>query len=179
VAEHELKTWPGPFEEMWQGRKLFEFRLNDRGYAVGDVLYLQEWDPTVERYTGRHIEAHVPYLLLGPAFGLPKDYVVMSAKVVQRWTQGSKCPDCGKEVPVEEDGGCALCGADAMWFRVEPAIGSDITPRCEVCDWPLASCMAQGCVPGNCSYRPPPGSPDHDRIVARRAELAAKGPDRA
>lgn len=46
-------------------------------------------------------------------------------------------------------------------------------PRCEVCDWPLADDVKRGCVPGNCSYRPDPGSEEYRRIQERRAALAA------
>jgi hypothetical protein len=45
-------------------------------------------------------------------------------------------------------------------------------PRCEVCDWPLAATAAEGCVPGNCSYRPQDGE-ERARILRRREELAA------
>jgi len=34
---HELKTWPEPFAGILAGRKRYEIRKNDRGYAVGLV----------------------------------------------------------------------------------------------------------------------------------------------
>ena len=44
--------------------------------------------------------------------------------------------------------------------------------RCPVCDWPMATMAAEGCVPGNCSYRP--DSPlERQRILERRAECTA------
>jgi len=43
--------------------------------------------------------------------------------------------------------------------------------RCEVCGWPLAESREGGCVPGNCSYRPRDGSPEHRRIRERREVL--------
>jgi len=45
--------------------------------------------------------------------------------------------------------------------------------RCPICDWPLAATAAEGCVPGNCSYRPEVGSAEYCRITVRRARLAA------
>ena len=45
--------------------------------------------------------------------------------------------------------------------------------RCEVCDWPLRERKEDGCVKGNCSFRPDVGSDDHKRIQKRRAELDA------
>jgi hypothetical protein len=43
--------------------------------------------------------------------------------------------------------------------------------RCPVCDWPLAATVAEGCVPGNCSYRPPEGTSEYQRIKERRKSL--------
>lgn len=39
---HWLKTDPPYFEEVWQGRKPFEVRYNDRNYQVDDILILAE-----------------------------------------------------------------------------------------------------------------------------------------
>ncbi len=61
---------------------------------------------------------------------------------------------------------CATCG--------EPNEPAPDPERCEVCDWPLADSVKGGCVPGNCSFRAPEGSPDWYRIKARREELAKK-----
>jgi len=49
---------------------------------------------------------------------------------------------------------------------------TDGTKRCEICDWPLATRIEDGCVPGNCSYRPKEGSDEHRRIRERRESLA-------
>jgi len=43
--------------------------------------------------------------------------------------------------------------------------------RCEVCDWPLKESIEDGCVAGNCAYRPDKGSPEYHRIQKRRREL--------
>lgn len=76
---HALKIWPEYFEAVLDGRKRFEIRRDDRGYKVGDVLNLREWDPAKERYTGRMLDASVTYLLQpdpGDRTGAPA--VVMS-----------------------------------------------------------------------------------------------------
>ena len=78
---HELKTWPAPFQALVEGAKTFEFRKNDRGFEVGDTLRLLEFDPIIARYTRRETHCDVTYLLRGPAFGLPKGYVVMAVKL--------------------------------------------------------------------------------------------------
>lgn len=40
-------------------------------------------------------------------------------------------------------------------------------PRCERCDWPLKASDAEGCVEGNCSYRPEHGSDEWARMRRR------------
>lgn len=52
--------------------------------------------------------------------------------------------------------------------------GQNQTTRCPVCDWPMAATVQEGCVPGNCSYRPDEGSAEWRRIKARRAALTAE-----
>jgi hypothetical protein len=44
--------------------------------------------------------------------------------------------------------------------------------RCVICDWPIAERREEGCVPGDCSYRPCEGSAEWYRIKQRRADLA-------
>jgi hypothetical protein len=52
---HILKTDPDQFQAVVSGVKTFEIRLNDRGYAVGDVLGLRE-----TRHTGAEMRAGAP-----------------------------------------------------------------------------------------------------------------------
>lgn len=59
---HELKCWPHFFAAIKVGTKLFEIRRNDRGFSIGDVLRLHEFDPIDEVYTGRFIERRVTYV---------------------------------------------------------------------------------------------------------------------
>lgn len=93
MRTYKLKCWPEPFAAMLDGRKNFEFRRDDRGFAVGDELILQEWDPagrsmssgvlghhvTGGDYTGRAKRALVTYILRGQ-FGMPDGYVVMGLR---------------------------------------------------------------------------------------------------
>lgn len=46
--------------------------------------------------------------------------------------------------------------------------------RCPICDWPMAEVRDDGCVDGDCSYRPREWSEEWFRITARRAKLAAE-----
>jgi hypothetical protein len=56
---HCLKTIQPWFDHVAEGTKTFELRKNDRGFKIGDRLFLQEWDEIRERYTGREIEVIV------------------------------------------------------------------------------------------------------------------------
>lgn len=59
---HELKTDPEFFDAILDGRKTFEVRLNDRGYQVGDVLILKEYDRAAARFSGISVERRVVYM---------------------------------------------------------------------------------------------------------------------
>jgi hypothetical protein len=72
--EHELKTWPPYYDALVDGSKTFEYRLNDRGFHVGDVLYLREWEPQDGFYTGRSMRRPVTYMLASNIM----DYVILA-----------------------------------------------------------------------------------------------------
>lgn len=59
---HKLKIHPSYYEDVVSGKKTFEVRLNDRNYAIGDILRLREWLPK-EGYTGRAKSVRVCYIL--------------------------------------------------------------------------------------------------------------------
>lgn len=79
---HELKCWPEPFQALRRRLKTYELRVDDgRGFEVGDVLRLEEFDPEDvdgPGWTGEVEERFVTYITRGPAFGLPEGMVVMS-----------------------------------------------------------------------------------------------------
>jgi len=79
---HDLKCWIEPFEAIIDGKKKFEFRLNDRNYEVGDELHLNEWDPVRKKHTGRSTYQEVTYILRN-GFGLPEGYCIMSIEKVR------------------------------------------------------------------------------------------------
>jgi len=79
---HDLKCWIEPFEAIIDGKKKFEFRLNDRNYEVGDELHLNEWDPVRKKHTGRSTYQEVTYILRN-GFGLPDGYCIMSIEKVR------------------------------------------------------------------------------------------------
>lgn len=84
MATHNLKTWPPFFEAVLEGRKTFELRRDDRGFEVGDVLQLQEWNPEAAALTGRVVDRQVAYLVRNvPEFGLQPGFVVLGLAEVE------------------------------------------------------------------------------------------------
>jgi hypothetical protein len=91
---HYLKTIQPHFDDIWEGRKSFELRKEDRTtvvegvevplrYQVGDTLFLEEYE--VDHYTGRMVIVTVTHVLRdAPQFGLLPDYVIMSIRVRDR-----------------------------------------------------------------------------------------------
>jgi hypothetical protein len=62
---HELKILPEHFEAVAFGAKTAELRFDDRGYQVGDLLGLVEYDPSRKGsgFTGRRIAKRVTHVL--------------------------------------------------------------------------------------------------------------------
>lgn len=73
---HELKCRNPFFEEVIAGSKNFTVRKNDRAYAVGDVLAVNEVAGAEETYTGRCCVVLVTYLLEDPAY-CKEGFVIM------------------------------------------------------------------------------------------------------
>lgn len=75
---HYLKTWPVFFKAVWDLKKTFELRKNDRNFKVGDRLQLQEYDPTTKTYSGRFSVVNVTYVLnANQVDGLDPDYCII------------------------------------------------------------------------------------------------------
>jgi hypothetical protein len=72
MTTHTVKCWPEHFAPLLSGEKTAELRLNDRAYAVGDLLINAEWEPMTRTYSGRetchritHIVSDGPWLVAG------------------------------------------------------------------------------------------------------------------
>jgi hypothetical protein len=90
MSIHSLKVAPEFWADLESGRKNFEVRFDgDRGFIVGDLLRLREWQgdiglpegqkwTTEHGYTGREVTRRVTYILSGERWGLLHDYVVMA-----------------------------------------------------------------------------------------------------
>ena len=60
------KVLPEYFQDILNGKKKYELRLNDFDIEVGDILVLEEYttaDPETRVATGRTLEKEVTYLL--------------------------------------------------------------------------------------------------------------------
>ena len=77
---HELKTIQPFFEEVWCNRKTFELRRNDRGFKVGDILKLFEYDIETNKYSGRYCFVEVISILENFP-GIQSDYCIMSIRM--------------------------------------------------------------------------------------------------
>lgn len=71
----KLKILPQYFEEVANGNKRAELRFNDRGFKVGDVYDLEEFDG--KTYTGRAITIRITHILEGFE-GLQKGWCMFS-----------------------------------------------------------------------------------------------------
>ncbi len=73
----DLKIEPKYFEAQEKGNKNFEIRKNDRGYQVGDLLFLHEYEDS--QYTGRLLVRKVTYIT---SYKQKEGYVVLGTKPV-------------------------------------------------------------------------------------------------
>lgn len=77
---------PSHFEEIYEGKKTFELRENNRDFSVGDTLELQEYnldESGILGYTGRKISVIVTHIFHGGKLGLAPNYCIMSIKVLE------------------------------------------------------------------------------------------------
>jgi hypothetical protein len=78
VTTHELKTLPDFYRAICAGVKKFEIRRDDRGFALGDILLLKEWQSF--GYTGEEKAVQITYLLRGHE-GLSPGFVIMGIEM--------------------------------------------------------------------------------------------------
>lgn len=75
MAVHELKTLSQYFNPVVEGIKTFEIRKDDRGYDVGDLLFLKEYEN--DSFTGKAIIKEVIYTT---TFNQEQGYLVLAIK---------------------------------------------------------------------------------------------------
>lgn len=79
MTTHELKCLPDFFRAMKLGLKSFEYRKNDRNFQLNDMLFLREYEPEDDTYTGRALLRRVTFLVTDCP-GLPDGYCVMQVE---------------------------------------------------------------------------------------------------
>lgn len=67
MKKHELKIMPEHFAAVVSGEKKAEFRINDRGYSVGDLLCLFEYGwlkacDGLEGFSGQHVWVRITHV---------------------------------------------------------------------------------------------------------------------
>lgn len=76
IKLHHLKTVNPYFTQIWDRKKLFEVRKNDRNFKKGDMLLLIEIEAG-ESYTGRSILAEVTSVVQEEKYGIKREYCIM------------------------------------------------------------------------------------------------------
>lgn len=117
---HELKILPQYFSAIKEEKKTFELRKDDRGFQVGDVLMLKEFNlqekyETIEGaetyFSGNKILRQITYIFKDETenMGLSKDYAILGIKPIDEdveleWKSDMNewgeiyCPFLSKEV---------------------------------------------------------------------------------
>lgn len=94
---HELKCVDPFYEDVAEGTKTFELRMNDREYNDGDQLLLKQYSQTTNSYSGFECKVDVIKVYKNmEQFGLPAHMCIMAIKLVTE-----KVPD--KETDFDED----------------------------------------------------------------------------
>jgi hypothetical protein len=63
MKTHYLKTIQPFYSELESGAKNFELRKNDRDFQLEDEVYLHEYDPKTDTYSGKFIFVIITYVL--------------------------------------------------------------------------------------------------------------------
>ena len=83
MKTHYLKTVKPFFRKVWNGIKLFECRINDRDFQENDIVYLQDFDPTNQFFSGAEIKVRITYLLKDFP-GIEENHCVFSFEILDR-----------------------------------------------------------------------------------------------
>ena len=92
---HNLKTWTEYFNKIDFGEKKFEIRYNDRGFKVGDILILQEYDKFKSVFTGEVRAFKVDYIT---DYNQKEGYVVMSISPIAKEEECECVNWCSEDV---------------------------------------------------------------------------------
>ena len=85
MKNHQIKTHSEYFQQVWDRKKLFEIRKDDRNYEVGDTLTLLDYNPETNTYNRRTISAEISYKLNGGNFGIENGFCALSMSKLANW----------------------------------------------------------------------------------------------
>lgn len=85
MKQHKLKSVNPFFEAVWNRKKKFEFRKNDRNYEIGDYVCLKEYDAEKEQYLGREILMVITYIMHDHEGKIDGEYCIFSFNIIQRY----------------------------------------------------------------------------------------------
>lgn len=80
---HELKVIRLFYDDVEADLKKVEIRFDDRGYEVGDILILREWDNNKEQYTGKQCTRIITNKVSDYFAGLTHGYVALSIRPLE------------------------------------------------------------------------------------------------
>lgn len=105
---HTLKIVQPYFDAVVSGEKTVELRKDDRGYGVGDILVLREYDPATDTYSGKQVERRVTHVVHGGEW-LTDGHCAMSIRKIEPreiagtpYYKGRK-PACAAEISYKDN----------------------------------------------------------------------------
>lgn len=72
------------FDDVWDGKKMFELRKNDCDYKVDDFIILEEYDSAKDIYSGKNMRVLIKYILQDFE-GLENGYCILGIEVFDRF----------------------------------------------------------------------------------------------
>lgn len=117
VPIHILKTWPPYFCDIVSGIKTFEIRKDDRGFNVGDILKLLEYDNASGKYSNRRLYRQISYKMDGGQFGIESGYCVLGLSLLSPAMVNEMleiCGRCGGSGTVDSGGQ----NPDGSWINI-------------------------------------------------------------
>lgn len=82
---HTLKCIQPYFNLVWLGKKRAEIRKNDRNFKLGDIVYLQEYNPQKNSFTKYQIKIRITDILENFK-GIELGYCMFSFDIEERIT---------------------------------------------------------------------------------------------
>lgn len=117
---HKIKVHSQPLADVISGIKKAEFRLNDRGYEVNDILWLEEYIPNnngTGKYTGKSTLRVITHIQEG--YGIPKDFMMLSLGA-----------EVGEPLTLEESNKLGQIKREPTWMEAKLLTEQHYRPYC-------------------------------------------------